>query len=164
MPRIVPQPDAIKVENVNGHLGFRFAQAVRSIESIKPHVIAADAELVVVVDKEGDIFIIDYVFAKQELMRGLVPVNRTSLQVSEHSDLPGLNLTFITRGMQPFTHQISAGGELQPLRDNTRFIAGDLAVWQQVGDKKILLEVVERHVLIDEVEENRSCFFCYTGE
>ena len=149
LPRIVPPPDALKVENVGGHLGFRFAHAVHSIESVEPHVIAADAELVVVVDKQGAIFVIDYVFAKRELMRGLVPVHRISFRVSERSkDLPGLHLTFITRGLQPFTHKMAAGGELQSLRDNTRFTAGDLAVWQQVGNKKILLEVVERQVLI----------------
>ena len=155
LPRIVPQSDAIKVANVDGHLGFRFAHTVHSIESIKPHVIAADAELVVVVDKQGVIFVIDYVFAKRELMRGLVPVHRISFRVSKRSkNLAGLHLTFITRGLQPFTHKIAAGGELQPLRDNTRFTAGDLAVWQQVGDKKVLLEVVERHALISEVNAN----------
>ena len=155
LPRIVPQPDAIKVENVNGHLGFRFAHAMHSIESIKPHVIAADAELVVVIDKQGAIFVIDYVFAKRELMRGLVPVHRISFRVSERSkDLSGLRLTFITRGLQPFTHKMVAGGEFQPLRDNIRFTAGDLAMWQEVGDKKILLEVVERQVLIAEVNAN----------
>lgn len=155
LPRIVPQPDAVKVENVDGHLGFRFAHAVHSIESVKPHVIAADAELAVVVDKQGEIFVIDYVFAKRELMRGLVPVHRISFRVSERSkNLAGLQLTFITRGLQPFTHKMNIGGELQPLRDNTRFTAGDLAVWQQVGNKKILLEIVERQVLIAEVNAN----------
>ena len=155
LPRIVPQPDAIKVANVNGHLGFRFVHAVHSIESVKPHVIASDAELVVVVDKQGAIFVIDYVFAKRELMRGLVPVHRISFRVSERSkNLTGLRLTFVTRGLQPFTHKMVAGGDLQPLTDNTRFTAGDLAVWQQIDDKKILLEVVERHVLISEVNAN----------
>ncbi len=154
LPRVVPQPDAIRVENVGGHLGFRYAHAVHSIESVKPHIIAADTELVVVVDKQGEIFVIDYVFAKRELLRGLVPVHRISFRVGKHSqELSGLRLTFITRGLQPFTHKL-VGGAIQPLRDNTRFTAGDLAVWQQVDDKKILLEVVARQVLIAEVNAN----------
>ena len=155
LPRIVPQPDGIKVGKVKGYLGFRFADAVHSIETIKPHVIASDAELVVVVDEQGVIFVIDYVFAKRELTRSLVPVHRISFRFSKQmKDLSQLQLTFITRGLQPFTHERQANGELLPLRDNVRFTAGDLAVWQHVGDKKILLDVVSRQALITEINTN----------
>ena len=155
LPRVVPQPDGIKIGKVNGYLGFHYANAVHSIETVKPHVITSDAELVVVVDEQGVIFVIDYVFAKRELMRGLVPVHRISFRFSKNMHaLSHLQLTFITRGLQPFTHERQANGELLPLRDNVRFTAGDLAVWQQIGDKKILLEVVARQVLITEINTN----------
>ena len=155
LPRVVPQPDSISIGKVNGYLGFHYANVAHSIETIKPHVIASDAELVMVVDEQGVIFVIDYVFAKRELMRGLVPVHRISFRFSKHmQDLSNLQLTFITRGLQPFTHERKADGELLPLRDNMRFTAGDLAVWQHIGDKKILLEVVARQVLISEINTN----------
>lgn len=155
LPRIVPQPDAIKVEKNSGFLGFRFAHALHTIESIRPLVIAEDAELVVVVDEQGTIFVIDYVFAKRELMRGLVPVHRISFSVSEHvKDLNSLQITFITRGLQPFTHEMDMHGVLHKIDNTRRFTAGDLAVWQHVGDKKILLETVARQVLIAEVNAN----------
>lgn len=152
LPRIIPQPDMVKAIAYDGKLAFRYKHGVHVIASIEPMVMAYDDELLVLVDKDGDIYAVDMVFLRRELFKAPVPVHKVAIQVTSQ-DLRGLQLSYVTRGFSPFSHELGDDGKLLMVKPTRRFTAGDLVLWRSVGEdeQRVLLSVLARDVVVDAI-------------
>ena len=147
LPRIPPQPNVVKVVNFDGKLALRYKHGVHVIESIAPALIAYDRELLVVIATDGVVYAIDMTFARRELFKAPLPVHKLPM-IIESEDLSGLHANFITRGFYPFTHALDEQGAVQPLSMEQRFIAGDLVLWREHEEKRVLVSAVERDFIV----------------
>ncbi len=153
LPRIVPQPDLVQAVIYDGKLSFRYKHALHVIESIAPEVMAYDNELLVLVDKSGDVYAADLVFVRRELFKAPVPVYKVAFAPQ---NARGLQLSFVTRGFSPFAHEQGEDGELLPVAPTRRFTAGDLVLWRNVDGedgRRVLLDVLPRDVIVDTVND-----------
>lgn len=148
LPRIVPQQDTIEAIVFAGCLGFRYHRAVHVIASIKPVAIAQDAELLVVIDVEGNVYAVDLFFARGELFKAPVPVHRLSFK-TEYRE--GLQINFVTRGFSPFSYELTAQGEMRRIDFKRRFVAGDSVLWQPIAGQRVLVDVITRDFIITEI-------------
>ncbi len=151
LPRIIPQPDMVKAVIYNGKLAFRYKHGLHVIDSIEPMVVASDDELLVLVDKDGNVFAADMVFVRQELFKAPVPLHEVGIEITSQ-DLRGLQLSYVTRGFSPFPYELSEAGELLAVDPTRRFTAGDLVVWRARDDEqRVLLSVIARDVIVDAI-------------
>ncbi len=151
LPRIIPQPNKVEIfTTTDGALAFRYKRGTHVIESIKPAVIAYDAELLVVIDVESNIYAVDLSFARRELFKAPVPVHRLSASVIP-AHLAGLQLNFVTRGFRPFTHVADEEGGLHPVADPRRFTAGDIVLWQKKDTRRVLIDMLTRDFVVTEI-------------
>ena len=150
LPKIIPQPDALEILNLDGSLAFRYKRGEHVIESVKPAVIAYDAELLVVIDVDGNIYTIDLSFARRELFKAPVPVHQVMATVTP-DNLASLQMNFVTRGFRPFTHLSDEEGGLHPIDAPHRFTAGDIVLWQEKGDKRVLIDILTRDFIVTEI-------------
>lgn len=147
LPRIVPQPNLVKAVNFDGKLGLRYKHGVHVIESIAPALIAYDRELLVVIATDGSVYALDLTFARHELFKAPLPVHKLPL-VIESENLSGLQTGFITRGFNPFTQVLTERGTVQTLSATQRFTAGDLVLWREREEQRVLVSVVARDVIV----------------
>ena len=147
LPRIPPQPNVVKAVNFDGKLALRYKHGVHVIESIAPALIAYDRELLVVIATDGVVYAIDMTFARRELFKAPLPVHKLPL-IIKSEDLSGLQAGFITRGFNPFTHVLTEQDTVQPLGTSQRFTAGDFILWREREEKRVLVSVVERDIIV----------------
>ena len=147
LPRIPPQPNKVQAANFNGKLALRYRHAVHVIESITPALIAYDRELLVVIATDGVVYALDMTFARRELFKAPLPVHKLPLLI-ESADLSGMQAGFITRGFNPFTHALTEQDTVQPLSTAQRFAAGDLVLWREHEQKRVLISAVERDFIV----------------
>ena len=152
LPRIIPQPDMVRVVIYDGKLAFRYKHGVHVIETIAPAVIAYDDELLVIIDTQGDVYAVDMVFVRRELFKAPVPVHKVALEV-DSQDMRGLQLSYVTRGFTPFTYELGDAGKLLLVAPTRRFTAGDLVLWRSVGEEaeRVLLSVFPRAAIVEAV-------------
>ena len=151
LPRITPQPNMVKPVIYDGKLAFRYKHGVHVVESVAPVVLAYDDELLVVITHSGDIYAVDMVFVRRELFKAPLPVHKVALTV-ESQDLRGLQLSYVTRGLNPIIYELGDAGELLPVSAARRFTAGDLVLWRSVGADKdktqVLVGVLGRDTIV----------------
>ena len=150
LPSVITRPDMVKAIEFDGYLAFRYKNAVHVVESVRPLAMVSDEELLVIIDEHGDVYAVDMSFARSEvLFKAPLPIHKTmmSIPVDDNS----LQLSYATRGLAPFTHLKTADGILERIDDQRRFTAGDLVVWQTVGDRRVLVDVISRDFVVTEV-------------
>ena len=147
LPRIPPQPNKVQAANFNGKLALRYRHAVHVIESITPALIAYDRELLVVIATDGVVYALDMTFARRELFKAPLPVHKLPLLI-ESEDLSGMQAGFITRGFNLLTHALTEQDTVQPLSTAKRFAAGDLVLWREHEQKRVLISAVERDFIV----------------
>jgi len=147
LPRIIPSSDMVKAVIYDGKLALRYKHGVHVIESIAPVLLAYDAELLVVIATDGSVYALDLTFARRELFKAPLPVHKLPLVVVSE-ELSGLQSGFITRGFNPFTQVLTEKGAVQSLSATQRFTAGDLVLWREREEQRVLVSVVERDVIV----------------
>ncbi len=147
LPPIVPQPNAVQAVNFGGNLALRYKHGVHVIESITPALIAYDRELLVVVATDASVYALDMTFARRNLFKAPLPVHKVPMTV-ESEDLSGLQAGFITRGFNPFTQVLTERDTRQSLSATRRFTAGDLVLWREHEEQRVLLSVVARNFIV----------------
>ena len=150
LPSVITRPDKVQAIEFDGYLAFRYKSAVHVVESIRPLAMVSDSELLVVIHEQGDVYAVDMSFARGEvLFKAPVPVHKTLMSIPVAGN--PLQLSFATRGLDPFTHTKTAGGVLEKISDQRRFTAGDLVVWQKIGDRRVLIDVIGRDFVVTEI-------------
>ena len=152
LPRVVVQPSAVQAVNFDDYLAFHYKRGVHVIESIKPALMVYDKELLAVVDTDGVFYAIDLSFARKELFKAPVPVHKIPYvsKVSKEM-LPDLQFSFVTRGLSPFSYELTADGELKRINFTRHFVAGDLVMWQERDGKRVLVDVIGRDHIVNEI-------------
>lgn len=150
LPSVITRPDKVRAIEFDGYLAFRYKSAVHVVESIRPLAMVSDTELLVVIDEQGDVYAVDMSFARGEaLFKSPVPVHKTLMSIPVTGS--SLQLSFATRGLAPFNHIKTASGVVEKISDQRRFTAGDLIVWQKIGDRRVLIEVISRDFVVTEI-------------
>lgn len=147
LPRIIPSSDMVKAVIYDGKLALRYKHGVHVIESIAPVLLAYDRELLVVIATDGSVYALDLTFARRELFKAPLPVHKLPLAIVSE-DLSGLQTGFITRGFNPFNQMLTEKGTVQSLSATQRFTAGDLVLWREQEEQRVLVSVVERDVIV----------------
>lgn len=147
LPPVLPQPKLVKAVSFEGKLALRYKHAMHVVESIAPALIAYDNELLVTITTAGEVYAIDLTFARREAFKAPLPVHKLPL-VIDSENFNGMQAGFISRGFNPFTHVLTEQGKLQSLSLTRRFTAGDLVLWREVEEQRVLLNTLARDFIV----------------
>ena len=151
LPTVITRPDSVKAIKLGKKLGIAYKDVVHVFEDIEVAQMDSDMEVLLLIDKQGQMYALDMVFARVGAFKAPMPLHKLSISIDK-GKVNDVRVDFITRGFQPLTHAFNEDtGEIVGLEVERGFVAGDAVLWQKINGKHVLLDIIPRDYIVAEI-------------